>query len=745
MHTTFYFLRPSDIKEDSSSVIGKPLPGIFLFVCNNHLNKLPRGVRGEIFVGGAGLAAGYLNNPELTDDRFLGESSKLGLRVYKTGDLGKWDTNGDLVYLGRSDKQIKIRGFRIETEDIIHNLLKHSSINKAAVKVWERENGQKNIVAYLQSDNADLKPKQVQDFLKDQLPKYMIPHFFVVLEAFPLTENGKVNYELLPDPLVGDTENNILDADHELTANHTLLLDVLKSVLRRDQIGINDDFFLIGGDSIVAIQVISKLYSKGFEVDVKDIFNFPVIAELSERIKPVSNASFGVDTGEVPLTPIQQRFFKLKYADPDFYNQGIVIHYKQETDPRRLKEIFAKIVEHHDAFRTGFYEGNPLPKQYVERTRENLPYKFIDRAFDGDADETLEAVIADAQQDIRIFNGSLFQLRQVRLPAGDFIIMLVHHLIIDAISWQILIGDFMTLLRDVSSGSPVNLPPKSTPYRQWALKLNEIHLSALTEEREYLDHAKLIHNSLPKGNSLTSAGTACEYAITLDPKSTELLVHSNSSFNTNVQDLLLAALSLAIADLCDVGHFAVAVESHGREVPFRDQNLSRTIGWFTTICPVFLSAAYRADLSRHIAETKESVRKGLSKGIGINVLAYTVGARAEESASILFNYLGRWEQSNSTDELQVEIYPIRHTVSEKNNTDFAVVFNSIIQNSELQISAVVNDGYFSEAEMLRLSDLLKTYILQIIDHCASKVEHEFTPSDFGYKGLSIDDLNTIFE
>ena len=297
VHVTYRPLTLADLDEDAASVIGRPIPDLQMYVLDEHLQPVPIGIPGEMYVGGAGVTRGYLNRPELTAERFISNpfgNSKVksqNSKLYKTGDLARYLPNGELEYLGRIDNQVKIRGFRIELGEIESLLTQHPDIWETVVLLREDAPGDKRLVAYVvpQSDSS-LTPAQLRQYLKAKLPEYMLPNAFVILESLPLTDNGKINRRALPAP----------DLQRELTEKYIaprtpveeILVQIWGQVLNIEQVGINDDFFELGGHSLLATQLVSRIRNTfQVELPLRELFNAATVAELANCIEQLKRQS----------------------------------------------------------------------------------------------------------------------------------------------------------------------------------------------------------------------------------------------------------------------------------------------------------------------------------------------------------------------------------------------------------------------------------------------------------------------
>ncbi|MCJ8273050.1 MAG: amino acid adenylation domain-containing protein, partial [Psychrosphaera sp.] len=442
VHVTFKRLDPLDIVQASN--IGKPLNDLSIYILNEALKPVPQGAPGELYVGGAGLARGYLNQPELTAQRFIQNPfEKQGSRLYKTGDLVRQLPNGDLDYWGRNDFQVKIRGYRIELGEIESVISEQPGVEQVVVVERQLQNS-KQLVAYVVGDNAELATA-----LATKLPEYMVPSAFVFIDAIPLTINGKLDRKALPDPLlqVGDqyaAPKNALEQQ---------LCEIWQSVLGLKRVGTNDNFFRIGGDSIVSIALVNKIRQAGFSLQVKIVFEAPTVAQLAKRLsvpEPLETiiTEQGRLTGSFDFLPIQQWFFDKQLAKPSHWNMAFLLQLPGDVTTVQLEQAFTVLVERHDMLRCRF-EGNQ--QTYCEEC-------FAIEIPTVKADE-----LTQWQSHFDIESGPLWQVGF--LPESNLLFFAAHHLIMDAVSWRIISDDLNQLLSGQSLLS--SLQNKGSSYRQW--------------------------------------------------------------------------------------------------------------------------------------------------------------------------------------------------------------------------------------------------------------------------------------
>jgi amino acid adenylation domain-containing protein/non-ribosomal peptide synthase protein (TIGR01720 family) len=717
--------------------IGKPLSNTEVYVLDSFGQVVPVGVAGELYIGGSGIARGYLNNRELTSERFLPNRFKGdGSRLYRTGDLVRWLADGNLEYLGRNDEQVKIRGYRIELGEIEHALLKLEGIRQASVLCKERKSGSsvsKYLVGYYVSD-VEWSPDRITDELSSVLPEYMVPAVYVRLEHFPLTVNGKLDKRKLPEPEFGS-------GDHVAACTQTErdLSKIWQSVLGVDQVSIRDDFFRIGGDSILSIQVSSRLRQLGYACHVRDIFTHRTIEKLSRHLETSSGESTykteqGLLTGSLDLLPVQRWFMEQvdngRFRTPHHWNQSILIRVGK-LDQDRLKAILPKLAWQHDMLRARYRKTISGWEQYYSESIEALTLHQLN--VEGLSESAIESVLTGWQSGFDLERGPLFQagLLEGYRDGSSRIYMAFHHLVVDAVSWRILLED----LRMLYEGKDLGL--KASSYRQWVERVKSYGETHASEWSYWLSQV----DQLPAASSYGEVEQQ-EFSdgFELGKKLTDELLHNCSqAYHTEVNDLLLTALAYALKDVSELGVHGVTLEGHGRELIDSQIDHSHTVGWFTTMYPVRLEL--QRDYAGSIRHIKESLREIPQKGIGFGALRMVhPGEEKVVLPAISFNYLGQFEASQSGEwELSGEGSGLNQGAG--NVGENVITINGIVTQGVLRFGITTRLG---AAQTIKLSNALRTHLEEIIAHCG-KQRPGFTPSDFKGVRISQDLLDKVSE
>lgn len=736
--------------------IGKPLNNRIAYVLNEQKQLCPIGVVGELYVGGAGLAAGYWNRAELTAEKFIENpfASIGNTRLYKTGDLVRMCPGGIIEYIGRIDNQIKLRGYRIELSEIEYVMQRFQGV-ETAVAIVNEQGVQKQIIAYFISAK-DVDEAALRMYLSKNLPAYMVPVSLVRVESFVLTANGKLDRSKLPEPATVSV--NLKSTDLPNDPLHEVMIKIWEDVLGRTPITIHDNFFAIGGDSIKAIQIAARLFKAGIKLEIKDLFLYQAISELSDKLKPVraevqSNQS--PVTGDVPLTPIQHYFFNSAHDRPGHYNQSVLLHFDKGLEVEAIRAVFSFLQEHHDALRMTFKTDQGNVYQYNHGTGYPLQLDVYELTELADPEKELATISGNIQAGIDLAAGPLMRLGLFKTNAGDKLLIVIHHLVIDGISWRILLEDLTVLYHQFQNGQQLSVGAKSDSFKSWAEQLKcfansqrcieQIVYWKELEKREWKKIRQVQSETLFVKNSKTLSVELPEDQTAL------LLTTANNTFNTQVNDLLLTALALTIREVFNNREVLLNLEGHGRESIIDDINVHRTVGWFTSIYPVLFELENEYDFSRNIKMVKEYMRKVPDRGIGYGVLKYLTGEDYKQgllfniNPEISFNYLGQIDHDLNKSSLQVspEYQGANHGELIKRLSPVEVV--CIVSGNRLNTSCIYDVHLFNDAEMqvflMRFMDMLA----EIIHHCCASSREERTPDDFIYKDLSLEELDNFFD
>ncbi len=712
VHVTYRPLTIADLNAVSGSVIGVRIPDLQVYVLDQQRQPVPIGVPGELYVGGAGVARGYLNRPELTEERFIPSSWSVvsgqlqpttdngplttDNRLYKTGDLARFLPNGDIEYLGRIDHQVKIRGFRIELGEIEALLGQAPGVRETFVLVREDTPGDKRLVAYIvpgqeqrtkpvlsevegnKEQNGETPDSQfsilnsqfsgeLRAFLKQRLPDYMVPSAFVLLDALPLTPNGKVDRKALPAPA---GERPALESGYVAPSSpeEELLAGIWVQVLGVKQVGVYDNFFALGGDSILSIQVIALAGQAGLRLTPRQFFQHPTIAGLAAVAGTTqeSRAEQAIVTGPVPLTPIQHWFFEHHPLEPQHWNTSIMLEVAPGLDSGLLERAVQHLLTHHDALRLRFRRTEAGWEQTNAPLDEGTPFHRIELA--GlpwrRQRQAIEAEAAALQRSLDLAAGPLLRVAHFNLGERrpGRLLIIFHHLVIDGVSLRIVLADLMALYQHAVGAlreAPALLPSKTTSFQAWSRRLAEYAQSpALRQELEYwrqvaLRPAPPLPVDHPGGAN--TYGLADRVYVSLEARETRALLQEvPAAYGTRINDVLLAALALTFARWTGHPQLLVELDSHGRQDVLEGADVSRTVGWFTAIFPVLLDIGGAGEPGAALRMVQEQLGRVPNQGIGYGLLRYLSqddAIRAQmgqvPQPEVNFNYLGQFDNNQA--------------------------------------------------------------------------------------------------
>ncbi|WP_156750062.1 non-ribosomal peptide synthetase, partial [Mycobacterium sp. E2479] len=629
--------------------IGVPVPGAALFVLDGWLHPVPAGAVGELYVAGDGVAYGYLGRAGLSASRFVacpfGGPETLGKRMYRTGDLVSWGADGQLRYVGRADEQVKIRGYRIELGEVQAALLGLDGVEQAAVIAREDRPGDKRLVGYM-TGTAD--PAQVRSALAERLPTYMVPTAVVVLDALPLTTNGKLDVRALPAPEYqgGDRYRAPANVTEEILAG------IYAQVLGLARVGVDDSFFELGGDSILSMQVVAHARAAGLVFRPRHVFVEQTVARLARVAAVGTSEAFRIDegVGQVIPTPIMRSL--LEAGGPvEQFNQTVVVHAPAGVDETDVVAVLQALLDRHAMLRLRADDdgaGNWLLE--------------VPEPGSQDATDCLRAVTALSEEALAEARSRLDPAAGVMLSAlwagstGE-LALIIHHLAVDGVSWRILLEDINLAWVQRRGGQPIALPPTGTSFARWSSLLAEhARTPAVVDQAEAWRQVAAAPAVLPAvQQGVDTFAAAGHLSVSLDAETTRVLLGEvPTAFHAGVHDILLIAFALAVAEFSGrpTAPIAIDVEGHGRDEELADDvDLTRTVGWFTTKYPVALSVAGltwdqvvagETALGALVKGAKEQLR-ALPDPLSYGLLRY-VNPEVELAGSdpvIGFNYLGR--------------------------------------------------------------------------------------------------------
>ncbi|WP_425430497.1 non-ribosomal peptide synthase/polyketide synthase [Chitinophaga niastensis] len=748
---------PAGYNTSDKVLIGKPVANTQLYILDGSGNIMPAGVAGELYIGGAQVARGYLNRGTLTDEKFIPDrfSNEQGRRLYKTGDLCQWLQDGNIEYLGRTDGQVKIRGYRIETGEIENVLLQYEWVSEAVVVAKPGEHPY--LVAYI-VPNGVFNKEGIFTWLQQKLPAYMIPALLQEMDHLPLTINGKIDRKALPEPGI------TADQQYVAPRNETekVLAGIWISLLGIEQVSIYDNFFELGGDSIITIQVVSRAKRAGYEFHPRDLFIYQTISGLASFLKGKKNNTIygeqGLLTGSSGLLPIQEAYFDAENTGTIHFNQSVLLGIDKRISAPVLSAVIAQLVQHHDALRFVYTAEDGNWTQTYGTAEGKLEITDLQQVLSDKLAETITIYGNDYQRSLDITKGGLMKAVLLLTPSYERynrLLLVIHHLGVDGVSWRILLEDMQLLLQQAGA-SAADIPEhKTSSYRQWRQALEQYsQRKRLLKQKDYWQQVTQSYFPLrvdkPFTGKVTMADTGT-YIIRLGSLQTgRLLKEAPLAYHTEINDILLSALALTLSEWNQQSDIVIGLEGHGREDIMPGIDTSRTIGWFSNMYPVLLQVKAGITKGELLKSTKEQLRKITDKGIGYGVLKYINKAdflQGNDPWDVVFNYLG---QSDNV----VGGTGYLTGVSESPGTTISADFpmrdklriNSIIQDGELVLQWGYSNKHYEPGTVQHLAETYLSHLEAIILHCINQSQPAFTPSDYGLGAeVSNEDLDRFLD
>ncbi|HVJ93441.1 MAG TPA: amino acid adenylation domain-containing protein, partial [Labilithrix sp.] len=737
--------------------IGRPIANTELYVLDARLRPVPVGVPGELYIGGVGVARGYWNRPELTAEKFVANpfSEEPGSRLYRTGDIVQYRSDGNLEFLGRADDQVKVRGYRIELGEIESAIADHPMVRECAVLAREDGPGDRRLVAYVVlAPGADLAPAKLRESVAERLPAYMVPAIVVALPELPLTVNGKVDRAALPVPDAARPELAQAYAAPETPAEQTLAR-IWCELLRLDKVGVHDSFFEIGGDSIVAIQMVSRASKAGLRLTPHQVFQLRTVAALAraaEQTSPVREAHQAA-SGEVPLTPIQRWFFERDQPAPEHYNQAALLHLGEHVDATLLEQALAAMVARHDAFRLRFVRTASGVTQRYDEVSPPWKLERWDLSALGDEDQVAEMDrrATALHRTLSLEAGPL--VRAVWVDGsrnGKKLLIVIHHAVVDGVSWRILMEDIAQAYDELARGERPSRSPASDSFQRWATGLSAYASSpALLEQRDYWRRQALAVDGWPLEDAGDGDRVGNESRVVVElgaGETKQLLQRVPKAYGTNVQEALVAALGEALFGWVSGDRVCINLEGHGREEHvIGDVDVSRTVGWFTSMYPVVLERQPDG-VGENLRWVKEVLRSVPDRGLGYGVLRYLAQdeeLRSAANAPLTFNYLGQLDgMSTSLGTVSLTTGATGRWQSERHHRREAISVDAWVEEERL-VARWTFGRRVSRADIERLAGAFVDALGRIVEHCAKDGVGGYTPADFEQAGLSQSELDEL--
>ncbi|MEP7308327.1 MAG: amino acid adenylation domain-containing protein [Acidobacteriota bacterium] len=713
--------------------IGRPLRNFRIYVVDGQLRLCPIGVRGELCVSGPGVGRGYLHDPVRTAVAFLQDPFRpeQSARMYRTGDIGWFAADGTILLAGRKDHQVKVRGYRIEPGDIEAALTALGAVREAAVvERRDRGAGGAYLAAYVSLRDQAGPPATAPQILAElaaSLPEYMIPATCTVMAALPLTANGKIDRQALPAPDHAAGRDGSQYAAPRTAAEQTLAA-IWRDVLGVERPGLHDNFFALGGDSILSMQIVSRASRAGLHLTPRDVFRHQTIAELAavaRRPPTAGPAANRVDSDPAPLAPAQRQFFDDVTVDRHHYNQSILLEVPAGFDRERCQRALDAVVRHHAALRLRFTEIDGAWRQSVAAFESSPLVSTHDLS---QVPEDERAAVVDqtggrAQASLDLEHGPL--LRAVLFDGGNGapgrLLVLVHHLAVDGVSWRVILDDLAAAYEELGRGDTVTLPPVATQYLAWAEAQDARRSSAVAVARALpaIDGPRDTPFDTAFDPALNLVESAGEMAVVFDEDTTHaFLTLPFDAYRTGPTELLLAAAGLAYADWSGRRRVAVDLEAHGRDT-LDHLDVTRTVGWFTSTVAVLLELPEQAtDPGDVIALAKEQRRRAAAAPIA-------PGPRP----AVLLNYHGRVDQ-DPPGRWRLLSDPHGPDRSPHQRREYLFEINALVSGGRLHLTLGFSRNLHRDETARTLVRHLESQLRAMLDHARRGSGPRPVPADF---------------
>ncbi|KAK9727851.1 hypothetical protein K7432_001523 [Basidiobolus ranarum] len=766
--TTVYTVVRTSLSSDTAcNNIGWPIGRNKAFILNDQLELVPLGAIGEICFSGPQMARGYLNRPDLTKPAFINSPFTKGERLYKTGDLGRYNPDGSIVILGRKDNQIKLNGLRIELDEVEHALHQCSEVAHASVRListarkstlvafvtFQGMVSEEYSVQVLKSTETSPKIAALQESARKTLPQYMIPTVWVPLNRIPINTSGKTDSKALEaifretasDQLRHLTQESNAERIQPSTQTERVLQKAWADVLNIDpnQIGTTDSFYHLGGDSISAIQVSSMCRQMGVKISVQRILEYPTIHQLSNYAEEISSRFVGYDEADettennvIPLTPIQSQYFGVEQSDVNHFHLSWLVRVKTPIRVCDLKEALKELTVHHAMLRVRFTRSDGCWRQQILPANE-APVKVTHSQIENL--EELKKNVGEIQRSLNLESGPISSFALYDLPNGDqLLFMTIHHYIIDLVSWRVIWEDLESLLRGES------LSYRTLSFKTWSgLLRSHAESLALTDWPVQtpivpldIDISKLHLNTMDTVQTLS---------FSLQKEHTDLLFSvSNDAYRTEAVDFMLSSLAASYCKTFNAPSLAIATEGHGRE-PWDDSiDISRTIGWFTTIYPVNISVNADESIIDVLVRTKDLRKIIPHRGFNYGLLRYlnekTTSVFAQDHLQVGFNYLGRFqhlEKANSLLQDVTEEYSFDlNMIGPKWRRMNAIEAEVTMKQNNLHASISFSNALHSKEKIHQWLQSWRDTLSEAIVTCANTNASGFTNSDLPLLSLT---------
>lgn len=732
--------------------VGGPIQNLRFYVLDPGLQPVPIGVPGELYIGGTGVARGYLGRPGITAERFVPDPfGEPGARFYRTGDRACWLEDANLLILGRTDHQVKIRGYRVELEEIEAVLRQCPAVSQCVVIARTDQAGERRLIAYVV---GDVDAQTLRRHAQRILPDYMVPNAFVLLQALPETPTGKLDRNALPAPEFTSQESYVAPTTPEEIA----LSGIWRELLRVERVGVTDNFFALGGDSILAIQIATRARRMGLHVRPRQLFEHQTIAELAAAAGTVAAdaaASHPRPDGPVPLTPIQAWFFEQSLARPSHYNQSVIWDIDSTLSNSRLEEALQLVIGQHDALRLRFRRRASLWEQWhVSNAGIALERVDISALPEDEQRQLQEDMIDQRHASLDLERGPV--ARAVLFDAGARgrqLLVILHHLVVDSVSWRTLREDLERTCAQMEAGTVVDLGPKSASFQQWAVALSRYAASGgVLDELAYWTSKPIPRLPVDGEHESIEADSRTVTVHLNEAETRALLQELHITYDVRAHDAFLYALAEALSAWTNSAQVAVTLESHGRQEDLDTTlDLTRTVGWFTSAYPIVLDVERGGSVGDRLSRITQQLEAVPRQGVGYGILRYLSpddnvrrALVASGDPELSFNYLGHVDAGIGPDaRFRLAGGRRRRRSAPVNRRTHRLEVNVGISGGCLHASWTYGERVYCPDTIERLAASFLTALLELLPQSRRLASGRRTHPDFPLAALEPAELETV--
>lgn len=740
--------------------IGKPIGNTYAYILDPNLNPQPVGIPGEIYIGGAGLARGYCGKRKKLNDRFIASpfKSQKTARLFRTGDIGFYRLDGNIIFCGRNDQQIKIRGNRIELGEIEEVLKENPKIKVASVFMIENGKNRdplqnircpKVLAACVMTDGSILTEEKITDYLREKLPDYMIPACWFFVDKIPLTASGKIDKIKLKSEVLKLIKTD-KDFKKPQSKKEKELHKIFSKVLGLRRLSTNDSFFELGGDSILSLKVVFEANQVGIQISPKDIVQHQTIKRLAQlgKEKAIKIKDIEPGQGEIPLSPIQRWFFDQGFEDSNFYNHALLLKCKIPLDPNILKTTTKILTDFHDSLRIKFRQKNGEWIQYYGEKVSDPPFVNVDLS-----EIPQKAKLVEMRKKIKNINNSLdlskgpvFKIIFFKMGEGeqDYLYFLFHHLIIDGVSWRIISEDFQNIYQQLVTKNALKTTQKTSTYKEWTEDL--IKYSKTKAARDEVAYWSKVANNCSEGLPIdfnkgeNNIGNSKVESLSLEERETQqLLKIAQEEYKLGINVLILAALARSISKWAPEKTNLIDLESHGRDEDITKLDISGTVGWFTSVFPFRVKNLNGIGINKALNFINSTLEKVPHHGIGWGILKQFIEdedirqkIESLPKSQISFNYLGNLDSTYFRNPLIEIIKDSSVPLQESENLrDHLIEIESFILDGKIKLDFIYSKNHFKDETIKNLIHDFKEYLFEHVS------QYQFP--DIKFKGKSNDE------